>query len=140
MSAADLVSRLEKARQSARGNWLACCPAHPDKHPSLTIRESDDGRVLVHCFAGCSVADILAAVGLEYAALFPERPPAEHVGKPARLRFDPRHVLQAVAEELSIVTLYAADLERGDDIPPADRDRLNLAIERILQARTYARF
>jgi len=40
-----LLSRLAKARQSGTGRWVACCPAHDDKRPSLSIRELDDARV-----------------------------------------------------------------------------------------------
>lgn len=50
---------------------LACCPAHDDHHPSLDVRELADGRVLVVCRAGCGWLDILQAVGLEKADLFP---------------------------------------------------------------------
>lgn len=42
---------------------MAICPAHDDHHPSLSIRLAD-GRVLLHCFAGCSPRDIYAAIGL----------------------------------------------------------------------------
>ena len=47
------------------GQWhgsygTGCCPAHDDKHPSLSIRDSDDGKVLVHCHAGCAQDDVVA--------------------------------------------------------------------------------
>ena len=43
-------------------SWMAHCPAHRDRTPSLSIRETDDGRVLVHCFAGCSQHDVINAL------------------------------------------------------------------------------
>jgi len=68
----DLVlSRLQRVRRSGRG-WTACCPAHNDKTPSLSIAEGDDGRLLLHCFGGCEAATIVAAIGLELADLFAE--------------------------------------------------------------------
>jgi hypothetical protein len=39
---------------------MACCPAHDDRNPSLSVRRAPDGRVLVHCFAGCSLDAVLA--------------------------------------------------------------------------------
>jgi len=42
--------------------WMARCPVHDDRTPSLAISEADDGRVLVHCHAGCSQQDVIAAL------------------------------------------------------------------------------
>lgn len=73
MSAVDkLLSRLDGVRRSNKG-WAAKCPAHADRTASLSIAEGDDGRILVHCFAGCAAADVVAAAGMELADLFSER-------------------------------------------------------------------
>jgi hypothetical protein len=69
MSATELVQRLN-AKRSGEG-WKAKCPAHDDRVPSLSIKEGSDGRVLLHCFAGCSIDDILRAIGLARRDLFP---------------------------------------------------------------------
>lgn len=53
--------------------WAACCPAHGDAHQSLGIGVTGDGRVLLKCYAGCPVEDIVAAVGLTKRDLFPGR-------------------------------------------------------------------
>ncbi|MCB2199508.1 AAA family ATPase [bacterium] len=53
--------------------FLAQCPAHDDKNPSLSIAEAPDGRVLMHCQAGCTIESILEALGLKMADLYPER-------------------------------------------------------------------
>ena len=61
-------------KPKARGKgWVALCPAHPDRQPSLSVDESKDGKVLLKCFAGCSCQAIVAAVGLKVADLFPGR-------------------------------------------------------------------
>ena len=39
--------------RKAGGGWMARCPAHDDREPSLSIRDADDGKVLVRCHAGC---------------------------------------------------------------------------------------
>ena len=49
----------------------AHCPAHDDGHPSLSVREADDGRVLVKCHAGCSADAVMKALGLELRHLMP---------------------------------------------------------------------
>lgn len=71
MTAQALIDRLDMVRGS-NGKWVARCPAHDDGSPSLSVKELNDGRTLVHCHAGCGAADILDAVGLDYSALFPE--------------------------------------------------------------------
>jgi putative DNA primase/helicase len=51
-SVEDIALTLNGKRQG--GGWIACCPAHPDKTPSLSINQSENGKVLVKCHAGCS--------------------------------------------------------------------------------------
>lgn len=63
-----LLSRLAGVHPAGPGRWLALCPAHPDRKPSLSIR-LEGGRVLVHCFAGCDADAVLAAVGLSWRDL-----------------------------------------------------------------------
>ena len=59
MSAGDLAKALGGRRMN--GYFVARCPAHEDKNPSLSITDRD-GRVLVRCHAGCSQADVIAAL------------------------------------------------------------------------------
>ena len=57
------LETLAKLKRSGDG-WVACCPVHKDSTLSLTLRIVEDGRVLVHCHAGCD-QDLLAdALGL----------------------------------------------------------------------------
>ena len=65
-----VLSRLANKRQSSNG-WTARCPAHEDKRNSLSIGVGDDGRLLLRCFTGCHVEDIVQALGLEMKDLFP---------------------------------------------------------------------
>ncbi len=60
-----LLSRLEGVRCAGTGKWVARCPAHDDSNPSLSITHADSGKILLHCFAGCTYRDILTAVGVE---------------------------------------------------------------------------
>lgn len=64
MSIYDLLPKLKRVKQSG-DKWLACCPAHNDRNPSLAVSEGKDGRVLLHCHAGCKYEAIVSALGLQ---------------------------------------------------------------------------
>lgn len=133
MSAQDLLSRLDKPKRTGNGSWLARCPAHEDKSPSLTVREMDDGRVLLHCFAGCDFDAVIGAVGIPVEALFPPKP-AERLA-PVRRPYPAADVLEALSQEAMIVLLCGRALERGEK---PDMDRLSKAVQRIQQGRDMA--
>jgi hypothetical protein len=59
MSGAARVAAGLKGRKSGEG-WSVVCPCHNDRNPSLSVTDGDDGRLLLHCFAGCQFDDILA--------------------------------------------------------------------------------
>lgn len=64
----DLLARLDGVRRSGRG-WVAPCPAHDDRHPSLSVCEGERA-ILLRCWAGCSVDEIMAVLGIEVRNLF----------------------------------------------------------------------
>lgn len=64
----DFTPRLKGVRRGGRG-IAANCPAHDDKHQSLSVCEGD-GRILVKCFAGCSTETIVDKLGLTWKDLF----------------------------------------------------------------------
>jgi hypothetical protein len=130
MTADILLSRLDKVRQTGAGKWMALCPAHADKSPSLSIRVLEGERILVHCFSGCEVHAVLEAVGLTFSDLFPEKP-LDHLVKRERNPFSAADILRAISFELVIVSIVAADILAGKPINTADHERLALAISRI---------
>jgi hypothetical protein len=131
----QILSRLDKVRRTSRDSWLACCPAHDDKHPSLSIRETDDGKILLHCFAGCDVGEILAAMDLNVSALFPDRP--EYRASPEHRPFPAADVLRAIALELLVVVASVKAIRAGT-FREEEYSRLFLAAERIQNALTAA--
>lgn len=133
MSIGDLLSRLDKVKARGRGRWIACCPAHNDHTPSLALCELDDGRVLLHCFAGCSVHEIVSSVGLEVTDLFPPQAIPEGKGKSERRPFPAADILRCIAFEVLVVWMTAKSLQTG---PLSDTDgaRLILAVLRIHEA------
>lgn len=133
----DLVlSRVEKSRKTGRDSWVCCCPAHPDKNPSMTLREMDDGRILLHCFAGCEVERILNVLGLDFDALFPDKPLDN--ARVLRRPFPAADVLECVAFEAMVVSVAACGLREFGGISEEMKDRLLVATNRIYEARSLA--
>jgi hypothetical protein len=133
-----LLSRLKGVRRTSHDRWRARCPAHDDRHPSLSIREVDDGRVLVHDFAGCSVEEILSAVRLDFDALFPKKPFGNRV-KRERRPFNAYDVLDCISFEALIASIAASTLARGEALSEADRERLRVASLRFACAAEISR-
>lgn len=130
MSADALLQHLESARKTGHNRWKACCPAHQDKIPSLAVREEDDGRVLIKCFAGCSVESILDSVGLTFSDLYPMRPPRPEGCRPIKRPFVPADVFEAIRHESHVLGFIAKDMRTGK-VSETDYRRLIDAEERI---------
>lgn len=134
MGIENLLSRLDglKAGHGA-GRWIAKCPAHADRSPSLTIRAEDDGRVLVHCFAGCSAVDVVGALGLAMTDLFPEPLTRDFLPR-IRAPFSALDALTCLAEESSVVSIAASDIALGRSLSDRDAERIATAAGRIATA------
>jgi hypothetical protein len=68
----QILGLLQGVRRGSQG-YTALCPAHSDTESSLSIAESEDGRVLLKCFTGCDVEEIVDAIGLKLSDLFPAK-------------------------------------------------------------------
>lgn len=68
-----ITSMLAKVKRIGEGRYMACCPAHDDREPSLSLYFAPDGRVLLRCFSGCVFSAIVEAMGLAAADFFPQR-------------------------------------------------------------------
>jgi hypothetical protein len=118
MNAEDFLAGLSKVRKGgAPGEWVACCPAHNDKSPSLAVKQADDGRILIHCFAGCSVEEVVAARGVDIGDLFPERLIGERL---TPIGFNPRTLLKAMAFNAQMVAIVAGDIVEGRAVSEKD--------------------
>lgn len=133
------ISRLDKVK-GRNGSWTACCPSHKDKSPSLSIREGQDGRVLVHCFAGCSVHDVVGSVGMSVNDLFPPDERRREYGhsKPAvKASFYSSDLMRIIGFESLVVQIAAIDMANGKKLSDTDRGRLTVATQRIQEAMRY---
>jgi len=134
MSAApidNILSQLEKVHQRQPGQYSARCPAHADKGPSLSIRETPEGSVLIYCFAGCSVAAVVAAMGLDMTALFPPRDKSGREPTRTPRLLTAAQALELLESEASLVAVAAGNLQQGVILNQEDCDRLNKAAGRI---------
>jgi putative DNA primase/helicase len=131
-SAAELAKALG-GRRSGRG-WIACCPAHDDRDPSLSIADGADGRVLLTCFAGCGWSPIRDA--LEARSLWPGRKahatgPAWAAGasehrRPPRFESDERAIVKRIWREAASapgtqVETYLRSRSLTTPVPPTLR-------------------
>lgn len=124
-----LLSRLDKVKRTTSNSWLACCPAHDDRTPSLTLTDRD-GRILIHCFAGCSTESVLGAIGLDWDDILPEKPIAHHIPQ-ERTKVYATDALRAIQHEARIVTIAAFQLKHGNHLDAEDLARLSIAMDRI---------
>lgn len=125
-----LIGRLDGVL--GRGpRWRALCPAHRSKHNtrSLAVLEAGDGRVLIHCHAGCDVQAIVGAVGLDVSDLFPPKP-MDHAPR-VRKPWAARDVVSALRAEAMVGAVLLLDIANGKVITKGDRERAKLSAERL---------
>jgi len=138
MSAEVLISRLSRVRARGPGQWSAQCPAHNDNVPSLSIKEASDGRLLIHCFAGCGIDEIVGAIGLDLSDLFP---PRESRGAPLQRRrlLSAAQALELLHSEAQLIALCGSNIARGVQLTADDLDRCLTAAGRIAYLREEVR-
>lgn len=131
-----LLSRLEKVRRTKPGHWMASSPARKDKNPSLSIRELDDGRVLLHDFGGSDYFEILSALGIHPIELVPDHLRHNQAyAAPYRAPLPCCDAILAVAFQASVVQIAAEDLlNRGTKLSERDLDQLFWAVNIIENA------
>jgi hypothetical protein len=117
--AARIAAELGGAKKSGK-QWLCRCPAHPDKTPSLALRDADDGHVLYHCHAGCSQPDVrqaLRSLGLLDADRIEQRRPGAMHDRPA-VHQDRLQYLLGLLQQLECTVAASYLRTRGLDLPP----------------------
>lgn len=138
-----LLSRLEGVQHSGRG-YRACCPACGGRSRKLSVTEVDEGRLLVHCFGGCETGDVLGAMGLTIADLFPTRLPIDTPAGRQQARAAAREAqwgaaLEALEHEALIIHLAGQQLAKWHLLSVEDDQRLAQAVRRVEEARSILR-
>ena len=134
----NILSRLDGVKRTPRGYVARCSNLdHRDKSPSLVVSEAPDGRVLIHCFAGCDPVDILAGIGLELKDLFPE----SHLSQSERQQYHAqakRREYAALFEHERLVAKIAQHrIESGERLDAANDARHQLAEKRLRKLEAY---
>jgi hypothetical protein len=138
-----LLHRLEGVKRSGRG-YRARCPSCGGKSSKVSIAETDTGAVLLHAFCGCTPADVLGAVGLPLAALFPVRlrpstPKERRAARRACREAQWGAALDVLVFEGTVVLIAGRQLAGGEPLNADDGKRLALAVSRIEHAREVLR-
>ena len=136
-SAEPLLQRLDGVQKAGTG-WRARCPSCTGRSRALSIAESE-GRILVHCFAGCSGDDVLGAVGLRWSDLHPPRSWPQSPEERRRALRVMREAgwsaaLATLAQDATVLHLAAIQLARLEPLTQADQERLALACVRTQKA------
>lgn len=123
-----LLNQLYRVKQTGHGQYLAICPSHEDKNPSLAIKWTDDGKILLKCFAGCSAYEVVSSAGLSLSDLFPKE---LCFSKPIKNPFPAASVLRCIQTEALIVVVAASNIAKGMKLSNEDLQRLVVAASRI---------
>lgn len=126
MTAETLLNHLHKVHNKGSGKWVACCPSHEDKTPSLAVTELSDGHILIHCFAGCSPEEVLASVGLQMTDLFPDTDQHSFDDSPPSWR-RPKRETRGESEVIKIQLRYLtadAMIDGGHRFTPAEKNQI----------------
>jgi hypothetical protein len=130
MEALEFIALLDGVQQRGTDKWIARCPSHDDKDPSLSIAVSPTGKILIHCWAGCSALEIVHSLDLELSDLFPvndyERPMAFAQLEMKKITERRNRVEHAK----TFIALVTADLKSGKTVPEHD----------LNQARQYKQY
>jgi hypothetical protein len=123
MKVEAILDRLQGVRRNGNG-WMARCPAHEDRSPSLSIRKANE-KILLHCFGGCSIEAVCAALEIKVSKLFDKR---SEIHKPA-----PRIVRETQKRITGLRSrLTPGDRERTVTAVLASETNLDVAIARAL--------
>ena len=124
-----VLSRLDKVKACGNNKWLACCPAHNDKHPSLKVTLTDDGKILIKCWAGCEITAIVTALGLELQDLFPDKISYTKRSKPPK--FNRIELFERLVFEALILYVAIQQLQQGTPLNEVDALRVGQAMSLI---------
>jgi len=117
-----ILERLDKVRRNGRNRWVACCPVHNDKTPSMTIKDAGD-KVLMYCFGcGSKGPEIARALDLPVSVLF--------AGETVDFDKQKYKLEKTELDDKMFIAVYEAARDRKEVISHADFKRYHLAKSR----------
>ena len=122
MTTKEILARLANVKETASG-WTACCPGHEDRQASLSISEGDEGRVLLHCHANCTLETVVSGLGITKADLFDRQ---ASTGRPAAPpKAAPKKKAAPVKDDEAFATAAAAQKAYGRGRPTTVHEYLD---------------
>ncbi len=112
----NILSRLEKVKSVGNGKFKTLCPAHNDSSPSLAVSDMGD-KVLIKCWAGCQVDDILTAIGLEWSDLF-----LDSISSESKVHYRQKNEIKEFKHALTILQIADKTRDLGERLTPNDLD------------------
>lgn len=128
--AVDLLPLLEGVRSTGRARWIARCPAHEDRSPSLTVAQGERG-ILLKCWTGCSIGEVTAALGLTVQELFEDYHDHRYRGR--RPHLSGREVLSILHLEATVLLMAAQTLAKGEPVDPERVAEAGAKIGRLMR-------
>lgn len=126
----DILSKLEKVKRYNDNSWVACCPAHDDKTPSLAIKIGDENRILMKCWASCGIDEIVTAMGMNLSDLMGDAPsvyedwPGHQSDHRRRNRMSPSVVLKAMASNMLLAGIIVCDVAKAGIATEEQKNKL----------------
>lgn len=141
MSIDVFLNKLNKVTSKGNGRWLACCPVHNDKSPSLAI-DDDNGVVLIHCFGcGATGPEVADKLGIDISELFPpNNTDYENHTNQSRKYFNSGHVIDALFDEILISTIIIDGIIKDPSQAAQVKERLVTALSRISDTLVYINY
>ena len=130
-----ILQKLDKVTRKGKDSYMACCPAHEDRTPSLALSELSDGRILIKCFAGCSTSEVLGSIGMSMSDLFPDGGLGEFKGwQQIQNQIDTskkNKAEQGISHERAILEIAKSDRANGKRLSKSDLQREQQAYLRV---------
>lgn len=129
-----ILNSCSGVRKTGEGSWVAKCPGHEDKHPSLSIRLTEDGMVLLKCWSGCLTADVMGGMGMTLADLY-DRPSDPGGGRSRRVPDVPwKMICKKYMHGAAVLQAALKTLADGENISQKDRDMLGAVSSNLFEA------
>lgn len=130
-----LLSRLDGVKRTGPGKWIAKCPTRNERTASLSIKQTEDGSILLHDFGGSDAGEVITALGLSWIHLIPPHLRNNRSYSPAeRQGHDAQAALNAIYGSAVLVRICGNKLLDGQGLDQSDYHALRRAVHDISTA------
>lgn len=109
-----ILSKLDKVQGNGT-KYRACCPAHNSKGRTLSLLFNPDGRILIHCHAGCGANEVLESIGLSLSDLYPDGAIRDFMASATV-----QNKVSSATHEDFVLDIYDEKRNSGEKLTPAE--------------------